>query len=324
MNLAVCFPDPLFESITTMDTTEATKPKPANNPVVSLASSSTESTAVTHEQGDPQMLAGLSERFFCQLDIKPLIDDFFVVTREHIPWSSMEFNCSRLGVTMSTGQLARHSLEYDLVIAQQELGQIRLTRGRIFTNKEISLLEKLLTCLMYPLRNAAMYYQAIESAFSDPLTGISNRASMNQALPREIQLAHRRNEPLSLLAVDSDNFKQVNDNHGHAAGDNVLKTLTQIFQDCVRNTDLIFRFGGDEFIIALPDTTVAGSQDVAERIRHKVEACKFQIDNVTLFLSVSIGATEIIPTDTFDSALERADQALYKAKRNGRNQVFCL
>ena len=307
-----------------MDTTEATKPKPANNPVVSLASSSTESTAVTHEQGDPQMLTGLSERFFCQLDIKPLIDDFFVVTREHIPWSSMEFNCSRLGVTMSTGQLARHSLEYDLVIAQQELGQIRLTRGRMFTNKEISLLEKLLTCLMYPLRNAAMYYQAIESAFSDPLTGISNRASMNQALPREIQLAHRRNEPLSLLAVDSDNFKQVNDNHGHATGDNVLKTLTQIFQDCVRNTDLIFRFGGDEFIIALPDTTVAGSQDVAERIRHKVEACKFQINNVTLFLSVSIGATEIIPADTFDSALERADQALYKAKRNGRNQVFCL
>ncbi len=288
---------------------------------------STRETNKRPESTTDNALAGIIERLFCQLDLKPLIDDFFIIVHEQVPFSSIEYQYDGLDVTMSIGSSARHSLEYEIVIAEQQLGKISLTRSRVFSNKEIMRLEKLLTYLAYPLRNAAMYYQAIESAFSDHLTGINNRASMNQALPREIQLAQRRKEPLSLLIIDTDNFKSINDNHGHPVGDEVLKTLTEIFKDCVRNTDLVFRYGGDEFIIALPDTptsTEAGSLDVAERIRSRVEECKFSVDNISLVLSVSIGATQITPTDTFKTALLRADQALLQAKRNGRNQVCSM
>lgn len=308
-----------------MSTSEIAMPKVAKKKLGIVPN--THETSKQSERPADSALTSIVERLFCQLDLKPLIDDFFMIIGEQVPFSSIEYQYDELDVTMSIGSSARHSLEYEIVIAEQQLGKISLTRSRVFSNKEIMRLEKLLTYLAYPLRNAAMYYQAIESAFSDHLTGINNRASMNQALPREIQLAQRRKEPLSLLIIDTDNFKSINDNHGHPVGDEVLKTLTEIFKDCVRNTDLVFRYGGDEFIIALPDTptsTETGSLDVAERIRSRVEECKFSVGNISLVLSVSIGATQIVSTDTFKTALLRADQALLQAKRNGRNQVCSM
>ena len=308
-----------------MSTSEIAMPKVARKKLESIPSNRDVREQV--DSPDTAVLTSITERLFCQLELKSLIDDFFIIIREQIPFNSIEYQFDELNIIMSMGSSARHSLEYEIVIAEKPLGKISLTRSRVFSNKEITQLERLLTCLAPPLKNAAMYHQAIESAFSDPLTGINNRASMNQALPREIQLAQRRKQPLSLLIIDTDNFKFINDNYGHPTGDEVLKILTDIFKDCVRNTDLVFRYGGDEFIIALPDTTTGtgtGSLDVAERIRSRVETCKFSVGNISLVLSVSIGAAQVAPADTFKSVLLRADQALLSAKRNGRNQICTL
>ncbi len=275
-----------------------------------------------HPNSASKLPATIAERLFRQLALGDLISDFFLIAEEQLSFSSIEFCHEGTDFSLSMGEAEQHRLNYDMEVANQPLGSIAVTRGKPFSQTEIHKLETLLAHLGYPLRNAALYSHALRSAHNDPLTGVNNRAAMEVAIPREIQLAQRRNEPLSLLIIDTDHFKQINDQLGHLIGDQALQKLAQVFSDCVRNTDLIFRYGGDEFIIALPDTDNKGDREVAERIRRSVAQCTFTGDNKTLTLSVSIGMTQIKTKDTLKSALHRADQALYKAKENGRNQVF--
>ncbi len=183
------------------------------------------------------------------------------------------------------------------------------------------MMENLMCSLVYPLRNASMYQLAMKSAFQDPLTGINNRASLEKSLPREINLAQRHGTPLTLLVIDVDHFKNINDTHGHQIGDAVLRELTSVFAECVRTTDLVFRYGGDEFVISLSNTDIEGARDVAERIREGIEKCQFSVGNVRLVVSASVGMTELNGRDTLESAFRRADEALLLAKREGRNRV---
>lgn len=263
----------------------------------------------------------LSEKLFKTLDVKVLIDLFFAEIQTDIPHDSIGYSNTKLGISLSLGKVSRHRMEYNIVLAGQALGDIVVTRARLFTSREVTLMENLMCSLVYPLRNASMYQLAMMSAFQDPLTGINNRTSLEKSLPREVNLAQRHGTPLTLLVVDVDHFKHINDTHGHQVGDAVLRDLTNVFSESVRTTDLVFRYGGDEFVIALNNTDIAGARDVAERIRSGVEKCQFNVGNVRLVLSTSIGMTELNGRDTLESAFRRADEALLLAKREGRNQV---
>lgn len=159
-------------------------------------------------------------------------------------------------------------------------------------------------------------------AMVDPLTGVANRRYFYQRAAIEIDAAHRRRSRLACLMLDIDFFKAVNDGHGHAAGDQVLKRVADIVSAGIRPYDLLGRLGGEEFAVLLPDADLATAGMIAERLRNAIFASPAQIDGVVLPVTVSIGVSLLAPEDAaIDPLLDRADRALYEAKNAGRNKV---
>ena len=191
-----------------------------------------------------------------------------------------------------------------------------------FTSYELCDLEELLCALIYPVKNALMYEIALKSAYRDPLTGLNNRTAMEKNLSREIDLAKRYNQSMALLVMDLDGFKQINDSKGHDVGDQVLREVADVISQVVRNTDLLYRYGGDEFVGGLAQTDIHGAIDVCERIRSSIQNLKFVEFGVSSRVQVSIGITLVRHSDSFLSAFKRADKALYQAKLNGKNQII--
>ncbi len=214
---------------------------------------------------------------------------------------------------------ARHVCSYRLVVAGEELGQLTFTRRKRFSAPETRLLEDLLCSLVYPLRNALLYHAALKAAFMDPLTGVNNRATMSTTFNREIEMARRHAMPLALAILDIDHFKLINDKYGHAAGDCVLKQLAQTVMRCIRNTDILFRYGGEEFTVLLSNTAPGGAVLLAERIRRAVEKTACAYNDTTMPVTVSLGVAFLKEGDTEVALFERADNALYQAKYEGRN-----
>jgi len=158
----------------------------------------------------------------------------------------------------------------------------------------------------------------------DGLTGLKNRMFFDQALKQEMKRALRFQSHLSLLFVDIDYFKKINDVHGHLAGDECLRRLSNLLKELVRrDTDTVARYGGEEFAIILPDNNRERALIMAEKIRHEVEAMKVIYDETHIPLTVSLGVSSIVPElgTPEEAFIERADNNLYKAKHNGRNQV---
>ena len=217
----------------------------------------------------------------------------------------------------------RHMVSYQLVLHKKELGEIALVRRTRFTDKEQQFIEKILVAVLLPLKNALDYSQAIQSALHDPLTGALNRFSMDSIFNREMELSNRNKTPLSLIALDIDFFKQVNDTYGHATGDCVLKHLTECIRQCTRTTDALFRYGGEEFTLLLNNTSLEGARLLAERIRETVQNTPCICNAQNISITVSMGISQFKPEDSQSRLFERADQALYQAKKSGRNQVVC-
>jgi diguanylate cyclase (GGDEF)-like protein len=143
---------------------------------------------------------------------------------------------------------------------------------------------------------------------------------MEMALKRELELAKRNNLPLSLLVIDIDHFKIVNDTWGHNIGDQILTHIAAVIKDSLRQTDQTFRFGGEEFVVILCDTQAAAAQMVANRIRKNVNCTPAQ-NSTDVKSSVSIGLAYLAPDDDRNSLFTRADTALFQAKQTGRNCV---
>ena len=159
-------------------------------------------------------------------------------------------------------------------------------------------------------------------AIKDPLTDLFNRRYLDEISDNIISLAHRLSNHTSILMIDIDNFKHVNDIFGHDIGDKVLKTLAKLFLNTVRKSDIPIRFGGEEFIIILPNADAKNAQIIAEKLRTKIEKLVIKIKkNIEVTFTISIGVSEIRATDTFKTALKRADEALYEAKSNGKNKT---
>ncbi len=168
------------------------------------------------------------------------------------------------------------------------------------------------------------YQQSLNMAITDGLTGLYNRHYLNQHLENMVRDALANNRPLSLMIMDMDHFKHVNDTYGHDVGDQVLQQLANIITSSIRGSDLAARFGGEEFVILMPGTKIEHAREVADRMRQKIENTPFiinhevgQIDKTT-----SIGVSYLNHMgDSGESLLKRADRALYEAKEQGRNIV---
>jgi two-component system cell cycle response regulator len=165
---------------------------------------------------------------------------------------------------------------------------------------------------------------SIEMAITDALTGLHNRRYMETHLSTLVEQAAGRGKPLSVLIVDIDFFKAINDNYGHDAGDDVLREFALRVRKSIRGIDLACRYGGEEFVVVMPETDMAVATMVAERLRRRIATEPFAVgqDGRTIEVTISIGIAAIAATkDSAAALLKRADQALYRAKRDGRNRV---
>jgi diguanylate cyclase (GGDEF)-like protein len=144
---------------------------------------------------------------------------------------------------------------------------------------------------------------------------------MEQTLQREIDMSRRHAQPLSVLMLDIDHFKRVNDDHGHGAGDEVLRAIAASIKAQLRNVDMVFRYGGEEFLILLSNTGREAAAMVGERLRQATQSEEYFADGQLIEITVSLGCSTLLPGESADSLLRRADSALYVAKREGRNRL---
>lgn len=162
-------------------------------------------------------------------------------------------------------------------------------------------------------------------SITDALTGCFNRRLFNERLPQEIERAVRYQRPLSLIFSDIDYFKRINDNFGHLLGDEVLRKVAVIYLGDLRTgVDWVTRYGGEEFVIVLPETPLVHAWEIAERLRCEIEAATVMCDGRPIRLSSSFGVVQLLPGESPQALLERADRLLYQAKASGRNCVLPL
>ncbi len=160
-----------------------------------------------------------------------------------------------------------------------------------------------------------------ELAIWDDLTQVHNRRYVMEQMQAEFRKQARKTTPLCLALLDIDLFKNVNDRYGHAAGDEVLRRFSGAAKAVVRTTDLLGRWGGEEFMVMFPDTPIAQAQVALQRLREQLQKMQLQDVGAELILTYSAGLVEVVPTETLEAAIERADQAMYRAKTAGRNRT---
>jgi two-component system, cell cycle response regulator len=198
-----------------------------------------------------------------------------------------------------------HLTDHELVVTLSKLNDelTDLTRELNKKNRELEAANSTITKLMN----------------TDPLTGLTNRRQLKEMLDAEMSKARRHGHPLSALMTDIDHFKSINDAYGHDTGDKVLVKVAQALRSTCRKEDIVARFGGEEFVVILPDSPAASAVECAERIRKAVEETVYP--GIDRPVTASFGATLFLQTDTEDSLIKRADAALYEAKETGRNRV---
>ncbi len=211
-----------------------------------------------------------------------------------------------------------------LIVHGQVLGTIGLDsfEKHEFSHEEIDLAWHAATASAQAIANAQLYAQVQQMAIHDDLTELLNRRGLVEFGQREFDRSRRFNRSLSVIFMDLDNFKEINDRFGHAGGDIFLRGLAKLLKDGVRDVDLVGRYGGDEFVMILPEADVNTAQDVAQRLQTLLETSKITIGSADTTTSTSMGIAEIDEvTSDLEKLIARADRALYQAKRSGRNQI---
>jgi len=172
------------------------------------------------------------------------------------------------------------------------------------------------------LRTKRLQDLLIEHAKIDPLTGLANRRRLMERMAQEWARIQRHGGALSFIMVDVDHFKQINDTHGHWAGDRALREIAGAIVAQCRETDLPSRYGGDEFAIVVPNEGASGAAKLAERSRQAVEAVRFGVGLETVSTTASFGVADAVGADSPDRMIQQADEAMYRAKSAGRNRVW--
>ena len=172
------------------------------------------------------------------------------------------------------------------------------------------------------ITNAKLVQELEKLALTDPLTKIYNRRYLNLHMERALPLAKREKSPLTIVMLDIDYFKKINDSHGHDAGDTILKKLVKIIKKEIRESDILVRLGGEEFLIVLASTSLKQGHELSERIRETVENEAFVYEKKRIPVTISMGIAQFNEVHDLHDFINKADQALYRAKENGRNQVI--
>ena len=263
----------------------------------------------------------LAYAFQTTLDPRRTVEIFAQRSTAIVAHDAVAFAASRpvLRVTCGRPEACRHRIE--LRHAGRSLGQLTFSRRRPFGLREVAALEAMSADLAFPLDNALRHREVREAATRDFLTGAANRGLLERMLQREVSLVRRHGGALALLMADVDHFKQINDRFGHVTGDGSLVAVADCIAGCVRGSDTLFRYGGEEFCVLLPRTGARGAWRLAERVRNAVGALRIPAGTDTIRLTVSLGVAALACGDQATDLLRKADAALYRSKRSGRNRV---
>ena len=255
------------------------------------------------------------------LHVKDVVHAFANEVRRIVRDVSVRYRNRPREILIEDGSNQLNQCRYGLTLLEESLGEVVFTRARSLSEHDQQLLEILLCTLIYPLRNALLYEQALTQALKDPLTGVNNRASMDAYLKHQILVSERHKHSMSVIMLDVDLFKSINDTFGHVVGDVVLRAIANAIVKCTRDSDVVFRYGGEEFVVILTNTEGSGADFLAERIRQSVASLDIDVLANHTSITVSAGVAEFRPGDGPISLLSRADTRLYTAKKLGRNRV---
>lgn len=271
------------------------------------------------ESGDLLLLAARSER-----EGNTYLKDRISLS-EPLNWSSSNVPTS-LKALLNSSISAKSALFHPIVSHRRLLGFLCVcdSERKAFTKREEEILSRFSVSIALAIENARLYEKVKAMAIRDGLTGLYNRRHFEAALNAEILRALRYHDPVSLIFLDVDYFKNYNDSQGHLKGDELLKELAGLVLKRIRATDIVCRYGGEEFTIILPSTNKERAKTVAQDIRARVEAHPFpnRIDQPAGMVTISLGISEC-PADGKSSVeiIKRADEALYRAKQAGRNRI---
>jgi len=254
------------------------------------------------------------------------LNDSIIATRQtlYIPDSLAVDQAADQPAYLSGGEQAHTFLGVPLVQRDQVVGVITAQSYAInaFTPQQIDLFEMFAVQAAIVVQNSRLYEQVQTLATTDELTRLPNRRALFEKGGYELMRAQRFNHPLSVVMLDIDHFKKVNDQFGHAAGDLVLRQIAESFQGSLRTIDLPARYGGEEFVVLLPETSELLAAQIAERLRSQIANLPISISGERLRVTVSLGVASSVQENLdFSRLISCADQALYQSKRDGRNRV---
>jgi len=213
-------------------------------------------------------------------------------------------------------EVLRHQLR-----AGEVLGLVAAGRKDPFSLEEVELFRIFALQGEAALKNLLLFEEVKNLAIRDSLTGLYNYRHFHEVLTHQVEVSRRYNWPLSLLFLDIDNFKRINDTWGHPGGDLVLKALASFLRTYVRHADMICRYGGEEFVVLMPQSSATQAYKMAERLREEIVATPFPLGKEEVYLTVSLGVGTLEPHMSGEDLVRSADLALYQAKLSGKNRV---
>jgi diguanylate cyclase (GGDEF)-like protein len=264
--------------------------------------------------------SALPEQLQTTLDLGQQLQMYSMAAGKIMPLTAIQL-CTAVGEFSAAGSYSgAHEYRSMLLLNEQCLAELIYQSEQPFSPMQQRKLLELEQQWLFPLRNALIVTRLQQLALRDTLTGLGNRRFFDDAIHKALQLSDRKQQPMVLILLDLDNFKQVNDNFGHHAGDEVLLAVADAMRNTLRASDNLFRFGGDEFAVLLTAEDAHSAELVAHRL---VKAISQHHICVKFAVSASAGLASHHADESCQTLFNRADSALYDAKQSGKNAVRC-
>jgi len=257
--------------------------------------------------------SSLLEQLQTTLELDKLLDIIAMEAARYINFCGLYFKSQTVSKTLRGSRKAKHERQFELKLNDEFIGTLSYGINSPISMINYKDLQRIHQIILYPLKNALQYHQAMQLAMQDSLTGLGNRRYFDEQLKRAMHNANRHYAQVGLVLGDLNKFKAINDTYGHNTGDQVLKQFANILRSCIRDSDSVFRFGGDEFAIIVENASDNALDIIQSRIDNALSSnallAKYQV-------GCSLGTTFMSRADNEHSFFERADQALYRQKIN--------
>ena len=257
--------------------------------------------------------SGLLEQLQTTLSLDKILDIFAMEAAKYVNFSGLYFKNQIVSKSLSGSRKSKQERQFELKLNDEFIGTLSYGINSPISMSHYKDLKRIHQVLLYPLKNALQYHQAMQLAMQDGLTGLGNRRYFDEQLKRAMHNANRHQGQVGLVLGDLNKFKAVNDTYGHGVGDEVLKQFANVLRICIRDSDSIFRFGGDEFAIIVENASEFALDIIKNRLESSIKEnallSKYQV-------SCSLGTTFMNRADNEHTLFERADQALYRQKVN--------